>query len=146
MTVVAPVADATRARVALAEVVQAILEVPTVPTVPGTPRANTAFIHPARGVDYLDFVDEAATFERPALFLGATLIAPTGAWEKALDWIDDKVSNLQAGLLQWTDPLLPAVRRPWIRKVGEPGILDAGANLLAVVLTFTPVYLAELSS
>lgn len=139
-------ADATRARVRLAELVQAILNVPTVPTIPGTPRGGTAFVHPARGGQYLDFTAEAAaTFEKPALALGATLLAPTGNWEKALDWIDDKVADLQAGLLQLTDPLLPGVRRPWIRSVGEPGILDA-AQLLAVVLTFSPIYLSELRS
>lgn len=126
-------------RTQLAAVLAAATGVPFARSVPATARAGSGYIRPQLGTTYLDFTAGAATFKRPALNLAAVLIAPTGDWIGANDWIDEQVTNI-ATALDAVKTLPNGVQRPMIAAIGPPGLLDVGTSLLAVELTFTPIF------
>ena len=122
-------------RAALATSMATALGVSCLPGTPAQATANTAFVRPTPGADYLDFTE--GTYDAPVVSLSVVVLAGASDWVAALDWLDAKAAA--AWLAMDTDPTLGGLISPApIVSVSEPGRLG---NLLAVRLDLAPAHL-----
>lgn len=116
----------------LAGEVAAALGIPVRTHPPGTPTGGTAHIRSSLDGSYVDTRTSPATWARPLVDLSVVLIAPSGDWESAIDWLDEQV-----------DVLLAAFKTR-IVSVGGHGRLDSGSGqLVAIEVRFAPATLKE---
>lgn len=118
----------------LASEVSEALGVPVRTHPPGTPAGGTG--HVRASLDgYVDTRTTPATWCRPLVDLSVVLVAPSGDWESAIDWLDEQVDCLLT------------VFKSRVVSVGGHGRLDAGTGqLVAVEVRFNPRTLEESAS
>lgn len=116
-----------------AALLAATLDAPVMAFVPSTLRTASGYLQD--GGPYMDFTSDGAAFGRPVLRLVLVLVSPAADWERAMDWIDDKVDLLRS----MPRSLVGGHTRPSISTVTSLGVVDT--KTIAFQVTFTPIHL-----
>ena len=128
----------------MAEVLGELLEIsPAVGHVPTQLTAGSLFVRPRRSGDYVTTDD--GSFGRPTIGLAAVIVAGTQDWQRAGEWLDNKIAVLWAALDQ-DERLGGRVAPLVISAVGEPGrVTTSSGEFLAVEVRFEPIHIGGLT-
>lgn len=122
-------------RADLAQLCAGILDIPVVDFVPATLRTGAGYL--SLGTPYLSHDDERATFTRPVMRLTLVLIAPNVDWSRSMDWVDEKYTQLCAGLAADRQAKVGGITRPTPTEMVSLGVADGKA--IAFEIRFTPI-------
>lgn len=132
-------------RVDLAAQLGRVLGVTGLPITPKQPAGGTVFVRAPFDRPYLDFAaGDVTSFRSPGLSLDAVVVVPSADYDRVQTWVDERVDMLRAG---WSPVFeVGGHRRPAVLSVSSPGLLDAGSQLFAFEVRFTPIQLGEVTS